>query len=298
MHLPNYARVLDCAVSDGDLAFDTNGGAYFHFYLTHVQIPGADGVTINTFRQGPDGALTPTGVLALNDPQELERMIEEELERRRGEDNEDVALAGLELGLEGEALAPAPLPALVAGDEEEGLTASLLLDDLMLVDNGGPASPSAVSMEGGEQARRLAASGATGVALSPRAAKLAGSHQQFRAEANVIGERVGGMSAIVVNDVREAFEAALLSSGGAGGGEGVVPVARTYEGPEAAVLDAGQAGAALARLGLEGFDAAGVEGLCERVLGQRVGDGAGVSLEALMRLFQVLDEEDCGISIV
>ena len=54
------------------------------------------------------------------------------------------------------------------------------------------------------------------------------------------------------------------------------------------------AGRALARLGLDGFGAVEVEALCARVLGRE----GPVSLEGLMRLFQALDEEDCGISMV
>jgi hypothetical protein len=288
VHLPNYARVLDLAVSDGDLAFDTNGGEYFHLRLAHIQVLGADGVTINTYRQAGDGSLTPTGVLALNDPQELERMIEEELEMRRrdgeGSDGGDPALESLpllgEMEMETEM------------EEVEGLLLDTNTNDPTAVMSAALEASESVEGEfgGGEAARQLAASGATGVALSPQAAERAGSLQQLRAEAGVIGERLG-LSSIAVNDVREAFEDALG-----------LPAAVAYEGPDAALLGAAQAGQALARLGLEGFGAEEVEGLCVRVLGAKAGEGgegAGlVSLEGLMRLFKELDEEDCGISIV
>lgn len=267
VHLPNYARRLDCAVSDGDLAFDTNGGAYYHLLVTHVQRLSADGVTVETYRQAADGVLTPTGVLEVNDAQELERMIEEELDQRhRGGGNG---------GAEAFAADVAGLPLLGQEDEDAAEEEPDLVDTA-------PALASE-SFGGGEEARRLAASGATGVPLSAQAAERAGSIQQLRAEAGVVGERVG-LSSIMINEVREAFDGELE--------EGGTPLA--YEGLGAAVLGMEAAGRALARLGLDGFGAVEVEALCARVLGRE----GPVSLEGLMRLFQALDEEDCGISMV
>ena len=276
VHLPNYARRLDCAVSDGDLAFDTDGGAYYHLVVTHIQRLAADGVTVETFRQAADGSLAPTGVLEVNDAQELERMIEEELDQRhrdgggRAEAFADADAAGLGLlGQEEEMEA-------VAQEEEEGEEEPDLVDTAPALANE--------SFGGGEEARRLAASGATGVPLSAQAAERAGSIQQLRAEANVVGERVG-LSSIMINEVREAFDGAWEEGRG-------TPLA--YEGVSAAVLGNEAAGRALARLGLDGFGPVEVEALCERVLGHK----DPVSLEVLMRLFQVLDEEDCGITMV
>lgn len=275
VHLPTYARQLDCAVSDGGLEFDTNGGRYYRLLVTHVQMLAADGVTVRTFRQGSDGSLTPTGLLALNDAQELERMVEEELERRRsGGGEEGVALEGVDAVVDGDL----PAAGLVVEEDEivEEEKEALLLDTMMTM---------VEEVKGGAEAQRLAASGATGVTLSPQAAERAGSLQQRRGEANVLGERVG-LPAVVVNDVREAFDHAL---------EPVV--AGTYEGPAAVLLGEEQVGRALERLGLAGFGPGEVGVLCDRVLGQQ-GLGGKVSLEGFMRLFQVLDEEDCGISIV
>lgn len=283
VHVPNYAKILDCVVSDGQLAFDTEGGAYFHLRIAHVQEE-KDG-TVYNFLQGDDGSLTLTGMEAANDARELERMIEDELSARNAgaggaaglmlgeEDEEGQEEAEAAMAMMGEGAGVVDVANVVAFLEgeleqaEEGSLMSGVIEELLLETEDA----------GGEAARHLASTGSIGVHVA--ALKDVGNvPQQLRAEAIAVGEMLGISSSMIINELREAFDSVT----------------------DADVLTFAELPRALAKMGFDGLDARELEGLCGRVQGGEGPTEGGrlLSLEHFMRIFYILDNENVGIVIV
>lgn len=271
VHVPNYAKMLDCIISDGQLAFDTEGGAYFHLRIAHVQEE-KDG-TVYNFLQGDDGSLTLTGVEAANDARELERMIEDELSARNagaggaqlllGEEEEEEAAEVTEVDV-------ANVVAFLEGELEQAKEGSLIsgvIEELLLETEDA----------GGEAARQLASTGSIGVHVA--ALKEVGNvPQQLRAEAIAVGEQLGISSSMIINELREAFDSVT----------------------DAAVLTFGELPRALSKMGFDGLEVEDLEGLCMRVQGvEAPKEGERLlSLEHFMKIFFILDDEGVGITIV
>jgi len=271
VHVPNYAKILDCIVSDGQLAFDTEGGAYFHLRIARVQEE-KDG-TVYNFLQGDDGTLILTGVEAANDARELERMIEDELSAR----NAGAGGAGLLLGEEEEeggmevpGVDVANVVAFLEGELEQAQEGSLMsevIEELLLETEDA----------GGEAARQLASTGSIGVHVA--ALKDVGNvPQQLRAEAIAVGEQLGITSSMIINELRESFDSVT----------------------DAEVLTFAELPRALSKMGFDGLSAEELEGLCLRVQGVEAPKEGGrlLSLEHFMKIFFILDDENVGITIV
>jgi len=266
VHIPNYAKILDCIVSDGQLAFDTEGGAYFHLRIARVQEE-KDGKVYN-FLQGDDGSLTLTGVEATNDARELERMIEDELSARNaGADRPELMLGEV---VDGTGVDVANVVAFLEGGLEQAQDKSSItgdIEDLLLETEDA----------GGEAARQLASTGSIGVHVA--ALKDVGNiPQQLRAEAIAVGEQLGISSSMIINELREAFDSVT----------------------DAELLTFAELPQALSKMGFDGLSTEELEKLCLTVQGLEVPKGGGrlLSLEHFMRIFFILDEENVGITIV
>ncbi len=260
VHVPNYAKVLDCIVSDGQLGFDMEGGAYFHLHIANVQEE-KEGVVYN-FRQAEDGTLTLTGVESNNDAQELERMIEDELLARSsaakmgGGGGTGVAAEGDEASF-------------ITMEEEEDVQQ---LADELLVDTG-------AASVGGEAARQLASTGSIGVHVAAHEGGGPGNvPQQLRLEATAVGEALGISSSMIINELREAFDSVTDAD---------------------VLLFEDELPRALARMGFDGLDTTELDQLCTRIQGQEQRPSERrITLEHFMRMFHVLDQENVGITIV
>ncbi|EWM28111.1 expressed unknown protein [Nannochloropsis gaditana] len=264
VHVPNYAKVLDCIVSDGQLAFDTEAGQFFHLRIAHVQEE-RDGTVYNFF-QGEDGSITLTGVQADNDARELERMIEEELSARE--------TSSAEGQLFDEEPEERRFSSSTVADYEESHLSDLEGDSEEAGEGKSPLSEDADA--GGEAARQLASSGSLGVHVAALE-DVGNVPQQLRAEATAVGEALGISSSMIINELRESFDSVT----------------------DADVLTIGELPKALARMGFDGLEAAELEDLCMRVQGTEApAAGRCLTLEHFMRIFHLLDTENVGIVIV
>jgi hypothetical protein len=268
VHIPNYAKVLDCIVSDGQLAFDTEGGAYFHLRIAHVQEE-KDG-TVYNFLQGDDGSLTLTGVEAANDARELERMIEDELSARNAGAGGPGLMLGEEEEVEGTGVDVANVVAFLEGELEQAQDESSISGDIeeLLLET---------EDAGGEAARQLASTGSIGVHVA--ALKDVGNvPQQLRAEAIAVGEQLGISSSMIINELREAFDSVT----------------------DAELLTFAELPQALSRMGFDGLSTEELEELCLTVQKLEAPKEGGrlLSLEHFMRIFFILDEDNVGITIV
>ncbi|KAG5178188.1 hypothetical protein JKP88DRAFT_281291 [Tribonema minus] len=78
--IPNFAKTLDFTVTDG-IRYDMGpDDAFYHIRVTHIREED-DAGNIRLYRQDEDGTLTYEGMIETFDPQELERMIDEGIDK-------------------------------------------------------------------------------------------------------------------------------------------------------------------------------------------------------------------------
>mmetsp|Transcript_29021 Transcript_29021/g.38139 ORF Transcript_29021/g.38139 Transcript_29021/m.38139 type:complete len:345 (-) Transcript_29021:284-1318(-) len=77
LNIPNFAKVMDFIFTDG-VRYDTNNGEYYHLRVKHVREVSENGDII-LYTQDNEGNLIQEGVIPKIDPQELEKMIDQEM---------------------------------------------------------------------------------------------------------------------------------------------------------------------------------------------------------------------------
>lgn len=271
VHIPNFAKILDCIVSDGQLGFDTEGGSYFHLLISKVQEE-REGVVYN-YLQSEDGSLILTGVEANNDAQELERMIEEELSARSSTGGSSSSAGNVNA-------AGAAFEEEEGVEEEEMQEEHIEEEDMLLVDTGATMEEDEEdqAFSGGQEARDLASTGSIGVHVASFAeGKGVTVPQQLRAEATAVGEALGISSSMIINELREAFDSVT----------------------DADTLTFDELPRALAKVGMDFLNKDELEELCVRFHGPAASrTERRLTLGHFMRMFHALDQEDAGITIV